>query len=73
MPSYLLVPTTTCTGLTRERPLLDGSMIGLAMFALAMIIMMTFTMRSGSAYYYFYYYVERPELLPDYLLWQMTF
>ena len=41
------------------------------LFALAMIIMMTFTMRAGSAYYYFYYYVERPELLPDYLLWQM--
>ena len=43
----------------------------LILFALAMIIMMTFTMRAGSAYYYFYYYVERPELLPDYLLWQM--
>ena len=36
----------------------------LILFALAMIIMMTFTMRAGSAYYYFYYYVERPELLP---------
>jgi GPH family glycoside/pentoside/hexuronide:cation symporter len=43
----------------------------LILFALAMIIMMTFTMRAGSSYYYFYYYVERPELLPDYLLWQM--
>ena len=43
----------------------------LILFALAMIIMMTITMRAGSAYYYFYYYVERPELLPDYLLWQM--
>ncbi len=43
----------------------------LILFALAMIIMMTFTMRAGSAYYYFYYYVERPDLLPDYLLWQM--
>jgi len=41
------------------------------LFALAMIIMMTFTMRAGSSYYYFYYYIERPELLPDYLLWQM--
>lgn len=41
------------------------------LFILAMVIMMTFTMRSGSAYYYFHYYVERPELLPDYLLWQM--
>jgi GPH family glycoside/pentoside/hexuronide:cation symporter len=34
--------------------------------------MMTFTMRAGSAYYYFTYYVERPELLPDYLFWQMV-
>jgi GPH family glycoside/pentoside/hexuronide:cation symporter len=42
------------------------------LFALAMIIMMTFTMRAGSAYYYFYYYVERPDLLPDYLFWQMV-
>jgi GPH family glycoside/pentoside/hexuronide:cation symporter len=41
------------------------------LFALAMIIMMTFTMRAGSAYYYFTYYVERPDLLPDYLSWQM--
>ncbi len=41
------------------------------LFVLAMVIMMTFTMRSGSAYYYFHYYVERPELLPNYLLWQM--
>ncbi|MEO0422956.1 MAG: MFS transporter [Pseudomonadota bacterium] len=43
----------------------------LILFALAMIIMMTITMRGGSAYYYFHYYLERPELLPDYLLWQM--
>ena len=44
----------------------------LILFALAMIIMMTFTMRAGSAYYYFHYYVERPDLLPDYLFWQMV-
>lgn len=41
------------------------------LFALAMIIMMTITMRAGSAYYYFNYYIERPELLPNYLFWQM--
>jgi glycoside/pentoside/hexuronide:cation symporter, GPH family len=41
------------------------------LFALAMIIMMTFTMRAGSAYYYFKYYVGRPDLLPNYLFWQM--
>ncbi len=44
----------------------------LILFALAMIIMMTITLRAGSAYYYFYYYVERPDLLPDYLFWQMV-
>jgi glycoside/pentoside/hexuronide:cation symporter, GPH family len=33
--------------------------------------MMTITMRAGSAYYYFTYYLERPDLLPTYLLWQM--
>lgn len=43
----------------------------LILFALAIIIMMTITMRAGSAYYYFTYYLERPDLLPDYLLWQM--
>lgn len=42
------------------------------LFALAMIIMMTITMRAGSAYYYFTYYIERPELLPNYLFWQMV-
>ena len=42
----------------------------LVLFALAMIIMMTITMRAGSAYYYFNYYIERPDLLPDYLFWQ---
>jgi GPH family glycoside/pentoside/hexuronide:cation symporter len=42
------------------------------LFALAMIIMMTFTMRAGSAYYYFYYYIERPELLPNYLSLQLV-
>jgi glycoside/pentoside/hexuronide:cation symporter, GPH family len=43
----------------------------LILFALAIIIMMTITMRSGSAYYYFTYYLERPDLLPNYLLLQM--
>jgi GPH family glycoside/pentoside/hexuronide:cation symporter len=43
----------------------------LILFALAMIIMMTITMRAGSAYYYFYYYVERPEYLSNYLFFQM--
>jgi GPH family glycoside/pentoside/hexuronide:cation symporter len=59
------------------RPLEDirdllGNRPWLILFALALIIMMTFTMRAGSAYYYFNYYVERPDLLPDYLFWQMV-
>lgn len=59
------------------RPLDDirdllGNRPWIILFALAMIIMMTFTMRAGSAYYYFNYYVERPDLLPDYLFWQMV-
>lgn len=57
-------PLQDLRDLARNRP-------WLILFALAMIIMMTITMRAGSAYYYFYYYVERPDLLPDYLLWQM--
>jgi GPH family glycoside/pentoside/hexuronide:cation symporter len=44
----------------------------IVLFALAMIVMMTFTMRAGSAYYYFYYYLERPELLSDYLFLQLV-
>ena len=50
---------------------LIGNRPWVILFALAMIIMMTITMRAGSAYYYFTYYVERPDLLPNYLLWQM--
>ncbi|GJM11242.1 MAG: MFS transporter [Lysobacteraceae bacterium] len=60
----------------RSRPLQDIKDLlhnrpWLILFLLAMIVMMTITLRGGSAYYYFHYYVERPELLPDYLLWQM--
>lgn len=43
----------------------------LILFALAMIIMMTITMRAGSGYYYFTYYVERTDLISSYLFWQM--
>mgnify|MGYP001544499155 FL=1 len=50
---------------------LIGNKPWVILFALAMIIMMTFTMRAGSSYYYFHYYVERPDLLPNYLFWQM--
>ena len=61
----------------KTSPLDDiGDLLGnrpwLILFALAMIIMMTITMRAGSAYYYFNYYLVRPDLLPDYLFWQMV-
>lgn len=41
------------------------------LFILALTIMMTITMRGGSAYYYFTYYIERPDLISSYLFWQM--
>ncbi|MBX2850064.1 MAG: MFS transporter [Acidiferrobacterales bacterium] len=50
---------------------LIGNRPWLILFALAMIIMMTITMRAGSAYYYFTYYVERPDLISSYLFWQL--
>lgn len=40
------------------------------LFILALTIMMTITMRGGSAYYYFKYYIERPDLISSYLFWQ---
>ncbi|MGQ0798982.1 MAG: MFS transporter [Pseudomarimonas sp.] len=61
----------------RSSPLQDirdllSSRPWLILFALAMLIMMTITLRAGSAYYFFTYYLERPDLLPDYLLLQMV-
>ena len=40
------------------------------LIVLAMIIMMTITLRGGSGYYYFAYYVERPDLISNYLFVQ---
>ncbi|MEM9402073.1 MAG: MFS transporter [Pseudomonadota bacterium] len=42
----------------------------LILFGLSMLVMMTVTMRGGSAYYYFTYHLQRPDLLGDYLLAQ---
>ncbi|MDX3774290.1 MFS transporter [Chromatiaceae bacterium AAb-1] len=39
----------------------------LVLFALALIIMITITMRAGSGVYYFKYYVERPDLVGEFL------
>ena len=63
-PAQKTNPLDDIKDLLRNRP-------WVILFALAMIIMMTFTMRAGSSYYYFNYYVERPELLSNYLFWQM--
>lgn len=63
-PAQRTNPLDDIGDLTRNGP-------WLILFVLAMVVMMTITMRAGSAYYYFTYYLERPELLPDYLLWQM--
>ncbi len=64
-PSQISSPTQDLRDLLASRP-------WLILFALAMLIMMTVTLRAGSAYYYFTYYLERPDLLPDYLLLQMV-
>jgi len=40
------------------------------LFALALILMITVTLRAGSAFYYFKYYVGREDLVGDYLFWQ---
>jgi glycoside/pentoside/hexuronide:cation symporter, GPH family len=61
----------------RTKPLEDvkdllGNKPWVVLFILAMVIMMTITMRAGSAYYYFTYYLQRPDLLPDYLFAQMV-
>jgi len=58
-------PLLDLKDLTRNQP-------WLILFALAMIIMITITMRGGSAYYYFVYYLERSDLLSSYLFWQMV-
>ena len=50
---------------------LIGNKPWLILFALSMIIMLTITMRGGSAYYYFTYFLERPDLLGVYLGLQM--
>jgi len=42
----------------------------LILFALALIIMITITMRGGSSFYYFKYYVGREDLIGDYVFFQ---
>lgn len=42
----------------------------LILIGLAIVIMMTITLRGGSSYYYLKYYLQRPELISDYLFVQ---
>lgn len=42
----------------------------LVLFALALILMITITMRGGSSFYYMKYYVGREDLLGSYIFWQ---
>ncbi|SDD42923.1 MFS transporter [Aquimonas voraii] len=63
-PAQTSSPATDLRDLLRNRP-------WLILFGLAMLIMLTITLRAGSAYYYFTYWLQRPDLLPDYLLVQM--
>ena len=65
-------PTTQKTSPVQDIKDLLGNRPWIILFVLAMVIMMTITMRAGSSYYYFHYYIERPELLPNYLFWQMV-
>lgn len=56
-------PLNDIKDLTQNKP-------WLVLFCLALIIMMTITLRGGSSFYYFKYYVEREDLISTYLLWQ---
>ena len=42
----------------------------LILFILALLLMITITMRAGSSFYYLKYYVGREDLIGDYLFWQ---
>lgn len=42
----------------------------IVLMVLALVSMLTITLRSGSAYYYMRYYIEQQDLLPDYLFTQ---
>lgn len=63
-PAQTTSPVADLRDLLRNRP-------WLILFGLALLIMLTITLRAGSAYYYFTYWLKRPDLLPDYLLVQM--
>jgi len=56
-------PVTDIKDLITNRP-------WVVLFFLALILMITITLRAGSSYYYFKYYVGREDLIGSYLAWQ---
>ncbi|RBP53175.1 MFS transporter [Arenicella xantha] len=56
-------PLTDIKDLIHNRP-------WVILFFLALILMITITLRAGSSFYYFKYYVGREELVGPYLFWQ---
>jgi len=56
-------PTNDIIDLLKSRP-------WLVLFFLALILMITITLRAGSSFYYFKYYVGRADLIGSYLFWQ---
>jgi len=62
-PSQKTNPIDDIKDLTKNKP-------WIVLFCLALIIMMTITLRGGSSFYYFKYFVEREDLISTYLLWQ---
>ena len=62
-PKQKTTPIEDIKDLFKNRP-------WLILFALAIILMMTITLRGGSSFYYFKYYVGREDLIGPYLFWQ---
>lgn len=60
-------PTGQKTPVVQDLKDLAGNKPWLVLFCLALIIMVTITMRMGTGFYYFKYYVERPELIGSFL------
>ena len=63
-------PPTQKTRPTQDIKELLQNRAWIILFILALILMITFTLRAGSAFYYFKYYVDQEHLLGNYLFWQ---
>jgi len=62
-PQQNSTPLTDIADLFKNRP-------WVVLFFLALILMITITLRAGSSFYYFKYYVSREDLIGPYLFWQ---